>query len=269
MNRINVAQVLSRVVPPVLAALFALTGCDQQTSPAEPSAKPPAPTVSAPVVTSSVKAPGPKATGSSLGAANLPGHGGAQDAWLVVSDGAKEVGIIELRAGKAPVTKILPSHPDGTPLTELMGRIGGSNGLGLDMHIAEPGDKGMGENSTVIMRYGDEGYVDALKHALESKKYSVSRVEPLKGTVPEKFKKVMIERSGKPVGSIDFSKSYWAMVTKEPQVTVRFLEIGQGAKSLRTVTARPNEPGYPRAAVLKLVVAHYYDKKHGYELRFE
>ena len=270
----------------VVAAVPA-SGCDQKSSEGSASGGGVASASSSVVaVVTRPSAPAPASAPRTAPSA-LPGKGAAKHAWLVVSDRGTEMGVIELRAGKAPVTTIFPSHPDGKPLTDLMTSIGGPKGLPLDMHIPTPGEPGMGENSTVMMKYGDSGYIDAVEEALKRKKYSVSRVARLTATVPEKFKKVIIERSGKPVGSIDFGTkpaklqvagdgadsglltSYWASVSKQAQLTVRFVDSKDGASELRTVSAKPTEAGYPRTAVLELITKHYYDTKHGYRLQFE
>jgi hypothetical protein len=206
----------------------------------------------------------------------------------VVSEGGIELGVIELLAGKAPKLNVENETDASKRLREKLAAIGGPKGIGLDMHLPPPSGKGRGPYGTVIVKYGDPLYRDALQQKLEPQ-YRVREVLSLIDALPPpNVKTLQVARSGEKVGSVDFSKS-------PPKVTVhsdradsdslkgdmeRIAERGtlkfryhrpaaNGVDTLVTAEAKPDDAHYAQTAILYLMVERYYRARYAYQLTFQ
>lgn len=237
-------------------------------------------------------APNPPPSGSPAGSGLAPAPASippkeSADTWLVVSKDGVELGVIELRAGKPPSLTAEGDTPAVAELKAKLAAIGGPNGIGLDMHMPEPGEKGRGAYGTRIVKYDDRLYKHALKNALEptfSAKEVLHVIDPLP---PAGFKRVQISRSGEKVGTLDFSgtppkltvvdaekadgmslKNTWERIEKLAELKVRYHVSKGSTETLVTDRAKPGDANYAEVAIVYMMVENYYLTRYAYKLEF-
>ncbi len=257
-------------------AVVALS-CSKAESPT-PKAAPSAPS---PVATTPSAAPTP--TAKPKPAAN---NDETPDTWFVVRQGMEELGVIELRLGKPPKLTLSSRSDAAKKLATELDAIDGPEGIGIDMHLPPPDGKGMGPYGTQIAKYDSTLYRHALKQKLEPT-FDVKEVVALKDPQPPANIKVLrVSRSGKRVGSLDFStqppkltiekdngdgstfQHNWEYIQKQGALQVRFHQVKDSVDTLFTVAAKPGDPNYNQVAVLYLMVNNYYTTRYAYALEY-
>ena len=209
------------------------------------------------------------------------------DTWLLVRKDGIELGIIELRKGKAPKLALSVKSEEGAALQKTLDQIGGPDGIGLDMHLPPPSGEGRGPYGTQIVTWDSELYRHALEQRLEPT-YDVKEVPFLPTAMPpEQFERIEVSRSGKKVGSIDFSskppkltkdggdsadvmglENNFERITSAEGLRVRFHYDKGGTQTLMDVTAKPGDPNHAQVAALYLIVERFYQPRYAYDVQF-
>jgi hypothetical protein len=268
-----------RNVAVVLVAFSSFVGCKEKESVPDPPASG-SPTSSAAPVAS---APLPKATST---ATSFPEEKESADTWLVVKKVATELGVIELRDGKPLKLTLTTDNADATALKEKLAKVGGPDGIGLDMHMPPPSGKGRGPYGTQMVKPGERLYRHALKEELEPE-YSVREVQQLIDPLPPpKLARLTVSRSGARVGTIDFTstppkltthsevseatgmKNDLELVEQRGEIELRYHHEKDGVSTLETVQAKPGDAHYAQTVALFLMVERSYRARYAYELEF-
>jgi hypothetical protein len=216
-----------------------------------------------------------------------PADRASADTWLAVRKDGVELALIELRSGKAPKLTAENGSANLTALRERLAKVGGPNGIGLDMHEPPPSGTGRDPLGTRIIKYDDPLYRHALKEQLEPE-FDVKEVPRLFDPMPPaKFTKLNVSHSGQKMGSIDFGstppklsgvadsgdglgmKNRWDSITEKPEVQVRYHYDKDGVETLVDARAKPGDASYAQTVALNLIVMHDYRKQYAYELEFE
>lgn len=260
----------------LLGFALALVACrdDKPTPPATP------PPVASPLASAKPTAKAP------IKMVTPPDDRASADTWLAVRKDGVELGLIELRSGKAPKL----TAEDGANVTELrtkLAQIGGPNGIGLDMHLPPPSGTGRGPYGTRVIKYDDPLYRHAMKEELEPE-FDVREVPRLFDAMPPlKFKTLKVSRGGQEVGTIDFGstpgkltvlsdssdgmgiKTNWDWITEKTELRIRYHHDKDGVETLVDAKAKPGDPSYAQTVALYLIITHEYRKRFTYELEFE
>lgn len=271
----------------VAACLLVGAACDKTPSPAPaaPSGTASTAAVLPPVVTETAAPPDAPAPPVVTETAE-PADAKPADTWLLVRKGGIELGSIELRKGKPPKLAASAKSDDAAALQKRLDAVGGPDGIGLDMHLPPPDGKGRGPYGTQVVKWDSPLYRHALEQKLEPE-YDVKEVPFLPGAMPpQRFKQLHVSRSGKKVGSIDFSHSppklskntdssdvlglsnNFETIMRPEGLRVRFHYDKDGAQTLMDVSAKPGEPNHAQVAALYLIIERYYQPRYAYELQF-
>jgi hypothetical protein len=259
----------------VLGFALVFVACREEKPTPTPAPTPPATPASVASASSTAKAPEKMVT--------PPDDRASADTWLAVRKGGIELGLIELRSGKAP--KLIVENDDAgvTELKTKLAQVGGPNGIGLDMHLPPPSGSGRGPYGTRLVKYDDPLYRHALKEELEPE-FEVREVPRLFDAMPPaKFATLNVSWSGKKVASIDFKstppkltvhadgtgiKSNWDSISEKPELRVRYHYEKDGVETLVDAKAKPGDPSYAQTVALYLIIVHDYRKRHTYELEY-
>jgi hypothetical protein len=217
-----------------------------------------------------------------------PDDQASADTWLIVHKDGIEVGLIELRSGKPPKLLAENESEAATTLRTRLEKVGGPNGLGLDMHLPPPSGKGRGPYGTRVIKYDDPLYRHALTEELEPD-YSVKEVPRLHDKQPPaKFARLVVSRESQKVGTLDFAskppkltlgspetsevmglRNDWDSIQEKSELRVRYHMDKDGKETLVDAKAKPGDPTYAQTVALYLIIVEETRARYGFRLEFE
>ncbi|MBK8999067.1 MAG: hypothetical protein IPM35_25365 [Myxococcales bacterium] len=251
---------LLRLLPSALsiAALLALlsAGCQERSGAPEPAGS-------------------PSATSTATPPASTPPNRQAADAWLGVRKGGRDLGVVEVLAGK-PWRVVLHSGGEDARLLEKLVTDHGSKPLALSMHLPpeKPGERGPYGSRNVAP--GDPLYRHAVEEHLRGRGFDVDANVPrfVDRDPPASVRKLELSRDGAKVGTLDLSatpaklelvnreanalflESFWKGLDAEEQLSVSYLPPAGGRDALTTVSAKKGSPEYARMVRLAFAVRY-------------
>jgi hypothetical protein len=253
------------------APALLLSSCSEKSAgPPAPAGGPTSSVASTPVASTPPAKPPPSDTG---------------DVWLSVRRGDVELGIIELRLGKRGVLTLEGDNEHTQKLRTLWNELD-KGGVAMDMHLPPEDGSGRGAYGSRIVKPGEKEYAMAVEMELEKRtEFDVDKVPALgPAPPPPSIRLLRITRSGKPVGTLDFStdppalttepgnvdgtflKGHWEGIAKQERVKVRYHQPRDGVETLITAEAKRGDANYPEVVRLSLILYHYYDEQRGYTL---
>lgn len=268
----------------ILIASFALVlaACQNEKPTTEPTATAPSVAPQAPARSAqpTAKAPPKMVT--------PPDDQASADTWLLVHKDGIELGLIELRSGKAPKLVAESESAGVGELRTRLAKIGGPEGLGLDMHLPSPTGKGRGPYGTRVIKYDDPLYRHALTEELEPD-YSVKELPRLHDKMPPaKFTRLVLWRDSQKVGTLDFAsnppkltlsspetsevmglRNDWDRIKEKSELRVRYHMDKDGKETLMDAKAKPGDATYAQTVALYLIIIEDDRARYGFSLDFE
>lgn len=177
---------------------------------------------------------------------------------------------------------------EGPPAEKLRAawkEIDSERGISVKMHLPPESGEGRGPLGGRIVKPGDSDYPMIVKVKLDDAGFEVKHVQPKTwASAPAGAQKLRVSRSGKRLGTIDFSKdpptlestpdevdarflkSHWEEIMKQERLTVRYHEPKDGIETLVTLVAKRGDAAYPDAVRLYLMLYEQYDDQRRYVL---
>ncbi|MFO0571206.1 MAG: hypothetical protein U0263_36590 [Polyangiaceae bacterium] len=259
----------SRSSPAYLAMVAALVaGCEQRSAEPGPVASTASSTATAPE-----RAPSSGATASAVEAP--PPKKQEADVWLRVAKAGRDLGVIEVLAGK-PWRFVRHSQSEDARAVEKIVSDHGAAPIALHMHLPadKPGERG--PYGTQAIGPGDPLYRHAIEDHLERKGFDVDDRMPrfADTNAPASVKKLEFSRDGAKVGTLDltvtpaklelvnregnalFLESFWKNLDTEDELIVSYVSSSGGKEALTSVSAKKGSPGYARLVRLAFAVRY-------------
>lgn len=225
-------------------------------------------------------APAPPATGgatppetASASSASPPAR--QSDAWLVVTKGGYELGVVELLVGK-PWRLVRHSASDDARALEQLITEHGAKPLSLSMHLPAKKEGERGPYGSAEVPPGDSSYRFAVEEHLSRKGFDVRQSVPRYAdkNPPASVRKLEISRDGAPVGTLDFTgqqpkltlvnregnalflESFWKSLERDEELFVSYLPPEGGKDALVTASAKKGSADYPKVVRLAFAVRY-------------
>lgn len=221
------------------------------------------------------RAPEPAGSTGATPSATRPPDRQEADAWLGVCKGGRDLGVVEMLAGK-PWRLVLHSGSEDARALEKLVTDHGSKPFALSMHLPpeKPGERG--PYGSRLVAPGDPLYRHAVEEHLGGRGFDVDANVPrfADRDPPASVRKLELSRDGAKVGTLDLSatparlelvnreanalflESFWKGLEAEEQLSVSYLPPAGGRDALTTVSAKKGSPEYARVVRLAFAVRY-------------